>query len=227
MKKLKSVSCMLLAVLLCIALFHVDTLAGSSKKVKLSKSTATVTVGKTTTLKAKYNGKSVKATKVKWTSSKKAVATVSSKGKVKAKKAGNTVIKATYRKNGKSYTAQCKVTVKAKTAGHSHEWVKVVDKPAWDEETQVAITELRLANHRYLKDGTDTTGWTREQYGEWETQHCPRGCGGANVPDPTVCVFEAVEYSADTYVVVGYRTETVHWEEVSHLECKVCGVTKD
>lgn len=73
---------------------------------KLNKTTATVTVGKTNTLKATLNGKNV--TKVTWSTSNKTVATVSSKGVVKGKKAGNATIKA--KVNGK--TVACKVTVK-------------------------------------------------------------------------------------------------------------------
>lgn len=72
-------------------------------KVNVTKKT--LTVGKSFTLK-------MVGTKAKsWTSSKKSVATVSSKGKVTAKKAGTTTItcKGT---DGKTY--KCKITVKAK-----------------------------------------------------------------------------------------------------------------
>ncbi len=74
-------------------------------KVKLNKTKATLTVGKT--LKLKVRG----AKKVKWRSSKKSVATVSSKGVVKAKKAGKAKITAKVKK--KKFT--CTVTVKNAT----------------------------------------------------------------------------------------------------------------
>ena len=74
-------------------------------KLKLNRSSVTITVGKTVTLKATVTGK--KGT-VKWSSSKKSVATVSSKGVVTGKKKGTATI--TAKVNGVKKT--CKVTVK-------------------------------------------------------------------------------------------------------------------
>lgn len=72
-------------------------------KITISKKKASIYVGKTLTLKIKGTKK-----KPKWSSNKKSVATVSSKGKVRAKKKGVATITA---KIGKEkYT--CKVTVK-------------------------------------------------------------------------------------------------------------------
>ncbi len=71
--------------------------------VKLTKKALTLETGKTSTLK--ITGTSAKVT---WSSSNKAVATVSTKGVVSAKKAGTATITATV--NKKKYT--CKVTVK-------------------------------------------------------------------------------------------------------------------
>ncbi|MEE3468418.1 MAG: S41 family peptidase [Eubacterium sp.] len=77
--------------------------ASAAAKVKLSATSLTLKVGQKTTLKLKN------ATgKVTWKSSKKAVATVSTKGVVTGKKAGSAKI--TAKNNSKSYT--CKVTVK-------------------------------------------------------------------------------------------------------------------
>ncbi|MDE6851145.1 MAG: Ig-like domain-containing protein [Lachnospiraceae bacterium] len=79
----------------------------SAAKIKLNKTKLKLTVG--STYKLKINQKKVK---VKWTSSKKKVASVNSKGKVKARKVGTTVISAKVK--GKKY--KCRVTVqKAKT----------------------------------------------------------------------------------------------------------------
>lgn len=75
----------------------------ATSKVKISKSKATITKGKTLQLKVKGTKK-----KVKWSSSKKAVATVNKKGKVTAKKAGKVTITAKIGK--KKY--RCKITVK-------------------------------------------------------------------------------------------------------------------
>lgn len=72
--------------------------------IKLNKTKLTLTVGKSYSLKVKGT-----SGKVKWSSSKKSVAAVSSKGKVKAKKAGSATI--TAKVSGKKL--RCKVTVKA------------------------------------------------------------------------------------------------------------------
>ncbi len=111
MKKLLSA----FAILLCIGTIAtipmpqtpcipiVSAAASKSKKVALNKTKLTLYTGKSYTLKLKNNKK-----KVKWSSSKTNIATVSSKGKVKAKKAGKTTITAKVGK--KKY--KCKVTVK-------------------------------------------------------------------------------------------------------------------
>ncbi|MCR5737230.1 MAG: Ig-like domain-containing protein, partial [Eubacterium sp.] len=80
------------------------TTGKSSKKISLSKKSAKIQKGQ----KLKLKLKNAKASKVKWTSSRKKVATVSKKGVVKAKKKGKTTITAKYK--GKKY--RCKITVK-------------------------------------------------------------------------------------------------------------------
>lgn len=74
----------------------------ASAAVKLNKTTISLTEGDTYALKV-----SGTKSKITWTSSKKTVATVSSKGVVTAKKAGSATITATV--SSKKYT--CKVTV--------------------------------------------------------------------------------------------------------------------
>lgn len=74
----------------------------AASKIKLNKKEATLYKGESITLKLKGTKK-----KAKWTSSKKAVATVNSKGKVTAKAAGTTTITAKIGK--KKY--RCKITV--------------------------------------------------------------------------------------------------------------------
>lgn len=73
---------------------------------KLNKTSVSVKVGKTSTLKASVNGKSAK--KVTWKTSNESVATVTSKGVVSAKKAGSAQITANV--NGKSVACTVKVT---------------------------------------------------------------------------------------------------------------------
>ena len=102
--KRKKLLCAILT--LAFTLSVINGLAVNAKKApKLSKSKVTLYVGKSTTLKVKNSKK-----KVKWSSTKKSVATVTSKGKVKAKKKGTAYIKAKVEKK----TLKCKVTVKEK-----------------------------------------------------------------------------------------------------------------
>ena len=77
------------------------------KKVRLNKSKLSLYVGKKYTLKVKNTNK-----KVKWSSTKKKIATVTKKGKVIAKKKGNCNIIA---KVGRKKYA-CKIIVKNKKA---------------------------------------------------------------------------------------------------------------
>lgn len=102
--------------------------------VKVSAAKATVVVGKTNTLKVTVKPAGVYCP-VKWTSSNKAVATVSSNGKVTAKKAGTATItvKATQKNSkGKYLSTTCKITVVDKTPASvskqqvyvSPEWLK-------------------------------------------------------------------------------------------------------
>ncbi len=87
--------------ILCSTLFHAAPVRAAG--IKMNKKTLSLAVGKSYKLKVK------KASgKVKWSSSKKSVATVSSKGTVTAKKAGTATI--TAKAKGKKTT--CTVTVK-------------------------------------------------------------------------------------------------------------------
>lgn len=80
--------------------------------VKLSKASATIKKGKTLTLKATVSPKSASNKTLTWKSSNKKVATVSSKGVVKAVGAGTAKITATANDgSGKKYTCTVKVNI--------------------------------------------------------------------------------------------------------------------
>lgn len=81
--------------------------ADAAKTVKLNKSSMTLYVGSSSQLKVRNTNK-----KVKWSSSKSSVATVTQGGKVKAKKQGS--CKVTAKVSGKNHV--CKITVKKKTS---------------------------------------------------------------------------------------------------------------
>ncbi len=85
------------------------TAQAAAQKIGLKKTKVTITTGTTYTLKLlDKKGKTISASKVKWSTSSKKIATVSKKGVVTGVKKGTATITATYK--GKKYT--CKVTVK-------------------------------------------------------------------------------------------------------------------
>lgn len=93
------------SMMFCVAPADAKTI--KAKSLKLTKKTVSVTVGKTVKLKSKVKVKPAKA-KLKWSSNKKKIATVTSKGVVKGKKAGTAKITV---KSGKK-SAKFKVKVK-------------------------------------------------------------------------------------------------------------------
>lgn len=100
MKIKKQLTALCMAVMLIIGLMSFELVVQA--KVKLNKKSVTLTVGKTVTLKVTGTKK-----KVKWSSDKKRVATVSSKGKLKAHNPGKATVTAKVDK--KKY--KCKLTV--------------------------------------------------------------------------------------------------------------------
>ena len=80
-------------------------------KVKLNKTKANLNVGKSLTLKTTLSPKKPSNKGIIWKSSNTKIATVTSKGVVKAKKAGTVKITATA-KDGSGKKATCKITVK-------------------------------------------------------------------------------------------------------------------
>lgn len=105
MKNYKKILCGALAAAMVLTTAAIP--ASAAAKPALNKTKLTMTVGDTATLKVKNAAKKETVT---WASKKKAVAAVSAKGKVTAKKAGKTVVSATLKKAGK--TLKCNVTVK-------------------------------------------------------------------------------------------------------------------
>lgn len=85
--------------------------APKAKKIVLNVTKKTMKVGQTTTLKVKKVSPSNASKSVKYSTSKKSVAIVDSKGKIKAKAAGTATITVTSKSNSK-VKATCKVTVK-------------------------------------------------------------------------------------------------------------------
>lgn len=107
MKKKKRLFSLLMVFCLVLSVIGIEAPELSAASVRMNKKTATLQVGKT--LNLKVSGTSDKIT---WRSSKKSVASVSSTGKVTAKKLGTAKIYAKF--SGKKL--YCKITVTGSTA---------------------------------------------------------------------------------------------------------------
>ncbi len=129
MVKLKKLCAIVLVIVLAFSVTPDSVFA--AKKAKISKTKATIYVGKTIKLKVKNNKK-----KVKWSTSNKKVAKVNKKGKVKGIKAGKATITAKVGK--KAY--KCKIKVKKKRNKKSN-IKKPVIKPAESETTVEPTTK--------------------------------------------------------------------------------------
>ncbi len=120
----------------------------ATKKPKLNKKKISLYVGKTKKLKVKNTKQ-----KVKWSSSKKSVATVSKKGKVKAKKKGKATITAKVAKK----KLKCKVTVKEKVVYSSvtvENFESYEVNTDWDNYTLgEGLTSGGNEDAHYLADG--------------------------------------------------------------------------
>lgn len=146
----------LLVMIWAICISSAVEVEAASKKMSLSKTSLTLYVGRTKTLKVK-NAKGT----VRWSSSKKKVATVSSKGKVTAKKKGKTTITAKVGK--KKY--KCKVVVQNPKLSQSaitlnvNEAYRLValgtaEKVTWTAKNPEVIRVSKKGNVRGLKTGT-------------------------------------------------------------------------
>lgn len=138
MKKMLVTVCLSLIMVLgvpIVAPVSVQTMpVEAATKIKLNKKKATIYIGKSVQLKIK----GTKA-KVKWTSNKKSVAKVSSKGKVTGKKAGKAVI--TAKVKNKKY--KCTVTVKNKKKNNPKPETQT-PKPETIEVTGISLNQTAI-----------------------------------------------------------------------------------
>ena len=110
MKNMKKVFAFVLALAMILTTYQPTATYAATKAPTISAKKMTLQVGSTKTLTVKNAGKNAT---LKWSSSKKSVATVSKKGVVKAVKAGTANVKCkVVTKSKKHYTLTCKVTVK-------------------------------------------------------------------------------------------------------------------
>lgn len=146
----------LLIMILTVCVGSTVQVEAAKKKVYLSKTSVTLYVGQSKTLKVKNTKKAVK-----WSSSKKKVATVSGKGRIVAKKKGTTTITAKVGK--KKY--KCKVVVQNPKLSQSEITLNVneayrllalgtKEKVKWTAKNPEVIRVSKKGNVRGLKIGT-------------------------------------------------------------------------
>ena len=141
----KRILCTSAALLAAISLIMPNQGYAKAKKPVLSKKKLTMSVGESKTLKVKNTKK-----KVKWSSGKKSVASVSKKGRVKAKKKGTAVITAKVAKT----KLKCRVTVKAKASKKNTAQNTKPSNPSnntpnqnlQDQTKSMSITSFRILN---------------------------------------------------------------------------------
>lgn len=177
---------MMLLFILAFPIGYIKTRAGS--KTRINKSEISLFVGETYKLNVKGTNDTVE-----WNSSDKNIASVSSKGKVKAKKGGKVIISALV--NDVAYS--CEVTVKCRQ--HNYKIDKIIKK-AKKEKTGVAVCTCRDCgeideNHEIFYQPTEEKAykdiiamkkkypegkaWSNDDYYYWEIDECfGFGCAG-------------------------------------------------
>ena len=128
-----------LALVVLFLVNFIRTVDVQAAKMKLNKSAVIINRGASTSLKVSGSKK-----KVKWSSSKKSVASVSATGKVSGKKAGTAYI---YAKVGKR-TLKCKVTVKEPDKSKR---INLAKKKNYGNEAYAALVMKKAACSGYAK----------------------------------------------------------------------------
>ena len=169
MKKHMRIAAWILSLMMLISILP-STQVNAAAKPKISNTKVTLTVGKTKTLTVKNVSKKQKK-KIKWSTSKKSVATVSKSGKVKAKKAGKTTITAKLGK--KKY--RCVVTVKKKSTKKTDDSTDDDGKDLWGYKIQHSENHYKNKRSSIYKS-LGITKATKPQYAafllaKWECDH--------------------------------------------------------
>lgn len=141
-------------------------------------------------------------------------------------------------------------TTEAPASNHTHNWVKVVDRAAYDEpvytekpiyeERPVYETQTTYVHYWRWPDGSDASALKdAAKKVEWCMQHCTRCFPDCPDPDPRgYCAFQikSGDEEVTTQVQVGtekvqvgtekIQTGTKHHDEEYHYECSECGARK-
>lgn len=141
-------------------------------------------------------------------------------------------------------------TTEAPASNHTHNWVKVVDRAAYDEpvytekpvyeERPVYETQTTYVHYWRWPDGSDASALADPaRKAEWCMQHCTRCFPDCPDPDPRgYCAFQIKDGDEEVTTRVQTGTEKVqvgtekiqtgtkHHDEEYHYECSECGARK-
>ena len=205
-------------------------------KVKLNKTKSTMAVGKKQTLKATVTPKKASSKAVVWKSSNKKVATVTSKGIVKAKKAGTVTITATA-KDGSGKKASCKVTVKKASAAKPVDQTPVAPDYAIKSMKVVGVESIEITLSKAVVLTKADFEIFAKQY-SYGTYKKPYQVVQAETKDHityTLHINDEDEFQKNTYIKVAvktsgvykeciYRDKTVNIQKTRYYAIKVNGV---
>lgn len=149
MPKLKKLLIIMLTFALSLSLTPAQT--DAARKIKLNKSKLVLYVGNTAQLKLQNNQK-----KVKWSSSKTSVVTVTQNGKVVAKKQGSS--KVTAKAGKKSYV--CRVTVKKKVSSVKKTGTYVYVTDTGSKYHRAGCRYLWNSSHKIKLSSAKSQGYT-------------------------------------------------------------------
>ena len=205
-------------------------------KVKLNKTKSTMAVGKKQTLKVTVTPKKASSKAVVWKSSNKKVATVTSKGVVKAKKAGTVTITATA-KDGSGKKASCKVTVKKASAAKPVAPTPVAPDYAIKSMKVVGVESIEITLSKAVVLTKADFEIFAKQY-SYGTYKKPYQVVQAETKDHityTLHINDEDEFQKNTYIKVAvktsgvykeciYRDKTVNIQKTRYYAIKVNGV---
>lgn len=163
-----------IACTLCISLISAgltySSVTLSASKIKLNKANLTMTTGQTYKLIVKNNKKPVK-----WSSSKKKVASVTKKGKVTAKKKGKTNI--TAKVSGKKLV--CKVKVKKAASPKTNIALDIA------QTINLTTKDTQILNSLTNKPGASSTPDVTREPGVTDAPDVTKKPGNTDTPDVT------------------------------------------
>ena len=172
-----------------VGIANLDTTYAATKKIHLRKTTITVTAGKTFQQKLiAKNGKTIKATIVKWKSSKPSIAKIDKKGKIKAVKNGTVKMTAKYK--GKTYKFTVKVKKKTSPAPTHNNSISINPSQLTIMVGEIKNVIIHTDKGLSLKYGYDNDNATCS-WGDWiNSTDCELTIIGSKLGTTTITVYD-------------------------------------